>query len=124
MRCERPVGFPSRYKQLADKVAPTHTRRPGSERTLSISCSGEQVGQATETSRAEKARKLLTRNTFAKSTEDHDEETPIPTSKAEILNLISVDVDATAELGFSFINIFRSVAEMLVGASYVWVLLG
>lgn len=45
-------------------------------------------------------------------------------NKADILNLISTDTAAIARIGFTFTGMIRAFVEMLLGCSYVWILLG
>lgn len=107
----------------ANRLAWALTSRPGLERTPSTCCSGK-FAHVREPNKPDTYSKLLTRNTFVKPAQEGDDEKKAPTSSADILNLISIDVEATAELVFTFLGIFRNLIEMLVGASYVWILLG
>lgn len=45
-------------------------------------------------------------------------------SKADILNLISSDTSALAQIGFVFVRFFRMALELFLGGMYVWALLG
>ncbi|TYJ54700.1 hypothetical protein B9479_004639 [Cryptococcus floricola] len=66
--------------------------------------------------------KLLTRNLFA-SHEKKEGDKSVHT-KADILNLISSDASSVQRIGWTFTGIFRSLVEMCLGCSYVWLLLG
>ncbi|WVQ75089.1 hypothetical protein IAR50_004698 [Cryptococcus sp. DSM 104548] len=66
--------------------------------------------------------KLLTRNLFA-SHEKKEGKKSVHT-KADILNLISSDASSVQRIGWTFTGLFRSLVEMCLGCSYVWVLLG
>lgn len=41
-----------------------------------------------------------------------------------MLNLVSSDVIRVVKMGFTIIDLFQFQLKMLLGASYVWILLG
>ena len=69
-------------------------------------------------------RKLLTRNIFASQDSTGSDTNKVAEAKADILNLISSDSAALAEVGWTFVELFRAQLEMFFGCTYVWVLLG
>lgn len=68
--------------------------------------------------------KLLTRNTYYKPKEQDPNNTDIAHSKAEILNLISSDVNDVEDLPYSMTNIFRLAVQLVIGCTYIWAILG
>ena len=70
------------------------------------------------------SRKLLTRNSYATPKTTTDSKVKVSQSKADILNLISSDSTALARIGWTFIGLWSAQLELVLGASYVWYLLG
>jgi hypothetical protein len=66
--------------------------------------------------------KLLVRNLFY--TPAPNGKTKVAHTKADILNLISIDAPAVAQIGWDIVVLFRSQMEMFLGCTYVWFLLG
>lgn len=69
--------------------------------------------------------KVLTRNLYAADQSGSDGKPSIsPRSKADELNLLTVDAEAVSKIGFTLLKLFRCQLELLLGASYIWILLG
>lgn len=67
---------------------------------------------------------MLTRNAYALPPTAQTGKDKKVYSKADILNLISSDTSALAQIGFVFVRFFRLALELFLGCSFVWLLLG
>ncbi|OCF35103.1 ABC transporter ABCC.6 [Kwoniella heveanensis BCC8398] len=66
--------------------------------------------------------KVLSRNLYATAEKEGGKKAV--QSKAEILNLISSDASSVQRIGWTFTELLRAALELVLGSTYVWILLG